>query len=150
MAQTTYGQTHAVGYPGQIATSNPYDANTYVASEAILPGQFVRVDSSTGKVKVADGADLIAGVAIYKALYPAGGYVAGDVVPVLCKGHVYVRLAASSTVTPGLALHIDTASTDKGAATSAAQDDGNVEVLAGGAFVRSVTSAIAEVVLNIP
>lgn len=90
--QTTFNQDPAIATPGMLYDSAPNDIRTCIAQEDIPYGAGVRIDGqycelpdSTGEVT---GNDF--GVAVHDVSGKAGGYKAGDTVPVLVRGRVWV------------------------------------------------------------
>lgn len=126
MPQLTYVQDRSVAIAGMLGDGwNGQDIRSFPASEAIVPGVLCEVVA--GKVRPAQGTGQeiasVAGVAVYRDVYPPGGYAIGDMVPCLAKGRVWVSFIAGTGGTElelARVSHSSTVATDRGKFTDAA------------------------------
>jgi hypothetical protein len=161
--QTSYSLESGIGYPGQVNEIAPSEIVSYTASETILPGTFVELDTTNGTIKNPQATTLgkIVGLACYASTWPPGGYAAGDTVPVLRKGRALASFNGGTDTYFG-AVNIKHASDDtlsnaqyRGYATaSATSATAGAEVDAAPTsivFVKPCTpSTMAYIELNMP
>ena len=113
--QTTYGDTPAIGFPGQLADNGPYDAITMINKEASSPmpfGAAVCFEGSTrdkGALRPDATTDVIAGIVLRSLAYAPDTMVddsvpAGGTINVLRRGRVYV--VCENGCVPGDRLYI--------------------------------------------
>lgn len=161
MSQTSYSLDSVAAIPGQL-----YDANlpgndivSYVAQEDIPAGRMLNLRTD-GRVELTKSASLgvVAGFSIYKPFQkataigaPGFTYKAGEVVPVMRKGRVYVELTGAAP-TAGVALNVNsnaTAAADLGKMTITAAG-ANIFATAAVCFSPGSVSGLAVAELNIP
>lgn len=158
--QTTYAAGITAALEGQIADSGRTDVTSKVAHESITAGRFT-ARQANGRVKLPTQAtDITGGVAEgFAALDTAregalgtGGsapWVAGDVVPVLRKGRIYV--VPETAFNEGEAVHVRYGGVgDKGAVRNAAVAS-ETAILPSAVFRNSGSaSGLAIVEINLP
>lgn len=157
--QTSYSLRQTEAVAGQLADSGPAEVYSYPAAEAIPAGRVcVLVD---GKLELPQDTTLanVVGVSLYNATAPAGGYVAGDSVPCVRRGRVFVEFTGTGA-TAFEAVKVKHASTDgdsqvqhRGKTSDAAADtDAGQEttVISGALFRGPGPSGLALLELNLP
>jgi hypothetical protein len=106
--QDTFTVFHAAAYPGMLCDNHSLEGIvSYRAAVAFQPGLVLELNGS-GQVQppIAGSANKIAGVGVYLSTNPPGGYQAGDMVPVLRKGRVWVTGNGAAAATDGDALRL--------------------------------------------
>lgn len=103
--QTSYTQFPAARLEGQLADAGPRDVVSRIATVAISAGKFVVHDGTTEDraIKLPSSAaeitdDAAQGVAMLDTSREPGGYVAEDVVPVVRKGRIAVKVEDAVTM----------------------------------------------------
>jgi hypothetical protein len=114
-------QTSAVGLdttaalPGMVACNAGKKVHHYIATEALPFGVVVELDPNTaGNVrlpKTASAVGKLAGVTMFDSVRQSGGYAAGDQVPVMRQGEIYVSFTGT-TDAPLTAAKVRSASDD--------------------------------------
>lgn len=158
MSQTTYDLDPPVALAGMIADTRNKHAESCVAGEALLPGRFVVLDATTGKMRYpndTDDAANIYGVVIYQDTKQAGGFALNEQVSVLRQGCIWVEFSGGTwAANAAVNVHCD----DSGAPTlvgkataTAASADVVVASPEGVKFDRKAgTATLKRVVLNLP
>lgn len=158
--QTSYANGQSAALEGQIADSGPRDVTSKVAHESITAGRFT-ARQADGRIKLpAASTDITGGAAegfatidtAREGAYGTGGsapWAAGDVVPVLREGRLYV--VPETAYTEGEQVHVRYAGTgDKGAVRNAAVAS-ETAALPSAVFRNSgLASTLAIVEINLP
>lgn len=155
--QTTYSESPAIGFPGQLADNGPYDAITMINKEAsatMVFGRAVNFEGSTrdkGALNPDATTDKIAGVVLRSLAYAPDtlvddGVPAGGTVSVARKGRIYV-LCENGCV-PGDRLHVRVLGGTEGALRSAADGVNTIDSTGQGVWL-STAAAGAIAVLEV-
>lgn len=113
--QTTITRSPVVGFEGGAADSNPLTCDSKVAKTTLAPGRAVRVDAAdafelvtvpTAATHITGAAAIapVLGVTLCDTTQPANPYVAGDPVPVVRQGTMWV--ICEDAVSPALPVYI--------------------------------------------
>lgn len=159
--QTSYNVDMQVAVPGMLTGIGNRTIVSRVAYEEIPCGRFVR-ERADGTVELPSGdTGTILGVAVksdgLERSYPSGSapsYKAGELVPVIQRGTVYVAFSGGTDAALGTVNVKNDAATpaDKGKATGTATAAGTIRALGSNVrFVKDIASAtLALVDLNMP
>lgn len=158
--QTAYPGSIPVALEGQIADNSNDDVTSKVAHESITAGRFV-ARQANGRVKLpAAATDVTSGAAegfavldtAREGAYGTGGsapWVAGDVVPVLRKGRIYV--VPETAFNEGEAVHVRYAGVGNAGAVRNAAVASETAILPSAVFRNSGSaSGLAIVEINLP
>lgn len=144
--QTTMTVAPANGAAGMLYDDGPRDVITRIAAEAIPFGRLVCI-ASDGTVELPDSAGEVTGldrgVALHDPTKPTGeGYAAGDPVPVLIAGKVWIEAESGQTIaalTQPYVRHTAGAGEEKGMWRSDA-DGTDASLVAGAWMLHAATS----------
>lgn len=129
-----FPQTSYALAPGFAMTGQPVvikDVTHYPASEAIPFGRFVELDDGQVRLPQATTLGKIVGVAMYENTRVqavgggSAGYAAGEMVPILRQGQIFVDWTGTTLVDKGAPKirHSSTTSTHRGKVTDASATD---------------------------
>lgn len=124
--QTTYNLDRPVAVAGQINDTDDIVVRSWpCGATPILPGMFVEVLNDVVQPAKSTGQEIAkpAGVAIYKDMLEPGGYVQGNLVPVMRKGQIWAIYSGTSIPTDlqdAKVSHSSTVATANGTFTDAA------------------------------
>lgn len=156
--QTSFTVDPAIGLAGQIQDAGESSVKSFLAETDILPGRLVEVNPATGAIRYPASTALgrVAGIACFMSFAPPGGWKAGQQVPVLRQGRIFVEFSGG-TQAPLLAAnvnHSSTIATNRGKLSASATSvvaGSEVSAVGPAVFVKDTGSAaLAIVEVNFP